>query len=497
MMRGEIRSLARRSSEGHEQGPPPGVRRHRLGAWIAGGGLLAALAVGLPGPSAVAQTQPDACAQHPDDSLGQFGVELNSFMEGLGATPRALPPHAFLPSQQAPALPPSVQLTNLPAVGMQGTLEHLGSPGSCIAWSFGYGLGGYTAARAADGSTRWDASQPGNLPSAAYLYQLIHTQEKKPCPQGSSNGYTPYLVAFGSPSTAQVPYQPDCCYISGLDLAASHPNTDRLRLGSFGAIGLQSVSPSVLKEFLASGMAIAFAGPVYQNFVQNPTLSNGVFYGTATIPNSGHGMLLIGYDDTKGDPSQGLGAFWVQNSFGAQWPPAAPGGRFWLSYQSFKTQLGGVVAYPLDTSPLTGTPVTATDPSAPQSVIPRVFQWVDPQASGPANVHLVVMHRFAAPVNLVSVVLSDATGRYAAQSYRQPMNNGYSYFTRQDGSIWQPGTYTIAFQVTTLDGKTYNYAGPVSVAAPPAQSGQPALPAAGMPASVLGSSGQAAILGGP
>src|SRR5207249_9120823 len=116
-------------------------------------------------------------------------------------------------------------------------------------------------------------------------------------------------------------------------------------------IHLQDVPQSLLKEFLASGMAIAFAGPVYMGF-SNPPLSNGVFYGSPTIPMSGHGMLLVGYDDLAGNTAKGLGAFYIQNSFGPQWPPAQPGGRFWISYGAFQTQLGAAVAYPFDPSPL-------------------------------------------------------------------------------------------------------------------------------------------------
>jgi hypothetical protein len=100
-------------------------------------------------------------------------------------SPSVLPPEAL--TGKVEPLPKQVTLTNLPAIAMQGTLAHLGSPGSCEAQSFGYGLGSYTAARSPDGSAKWDASLAENEVSAAFLYNFEHNREGTQCPKGSGS----------------------------------------------------------------------------------------------------------------------------------------------------------------------------------------------------------------------------------------------------------------------------------------------------------------------
>jgi hypothetical protein len=277
-----------------------------------------------------------ACHVPVPDEDGLFGALLAEF--GRTPTLLVLPPRAlpFGTGTQSPvALPRRVELTNLPPVGMQGTIAHLGSPGSCISWSFAYGLGSYTAARGPDGTIRWNPSEPQNQVSSAFMYALIHALEGKQCPTGSSEGYLTGLVLDGAPSMADVPYAPDCCYINGIDVEQTFPMEARFRIGSFGSIPLPAENPNAdpvktlarLKEFLAAGHAIAFAGPVFAGF-SAPAFDDGVFYPTSWCESTpakpcGHGMLLVGYDDDIGDAQKGRGAFLVQNSFGTNWPPAS------------------------------------------------------------------------------------------------------------------------------------------------------------------------------
>src|SRR5262249_47810727 len=98
-------------------------------------------------------TQPP-CGTAPPDEDGLFGADLEDLAKRAKGNPHALSPRSLLiPRQQPvpPRLPQKVTLANLPPIGMQGTLSKLGSPGSCISWSFAYGLGSYTAARRIDG----------------------------------------------------------------------------------------------------------------------------------------------------------------------------------------------------------------------------------------------------------------------------------------------------------------------------------------------------------
>jgi hypothetical protein len=66
-------------------------------------------------------------------------------------------PAAFhIPPLAAPKLGSQAFLSNLPAVSQQGTAASPGSPGSCEAQSFGYGLGSYTAALDQNGLPKWN-----------------------------------------------------------------------------------------------------------------------------------------------------------------------------------------------------------------------------------------------------------------------------------------------------------------------------------------------------
>jgi hypothetical protein len=115
----------------------------------------------------------------------------------LALPPRALPGSGRLPNP-AP-LPAKVSLDNLPPVGMQGTIGALGSPGSCISWSFAYGLGSSQRPVTPDGTLRWAPRERSNLIGPAFLYALVPSQEGKLRPTGLSEGYLAQLVAVRAP----------------------------------------------------------------------------------------------------------------------------------------------------------------------------------------------------------------------------------------------------------------------------------------------------------
>ena len=167
----------------------------------------------------------------PDD--GQYGSVLNA--EEFKNSAQALPVEALTEPLAPPiVLPQSAALQNTPAVSMQGTSQSPGSPGTCEAQAFAYGLGSYTAARAPDGSANWDAAQAGNEVSAAYQFALAINNGFATCPKGGQvTQYLSRLSGFGSPSTSDVPYQPSCTYFSQIDLTKAYPDASRLRIGSF------------------------------------------------------------------------------------------------------------------------------------------------------------------------------------------------------------------------------------------------------------------------
>lgn len=273
----------------------------------------------------------------------------------LEPSPQTLPPFALSESGEPAALPSAVVLTNLPAVAQQGTAQDPGSPGTCEAQSFGYGLGSYTAARLPDGVIKWDPADAANSVSAAFLYALaVSDSLAGPCPGGGlALEYLTRLTALGAPSRAQVPYQPNCKYLKSIDPDMAWPDQERFLIGSYSTFRISTAPLEFIKRLLAAGHAIAFTGQVYAGYA-DPTLDHGVF-GTNTgtqpdtiIPDKGHGQLLVGYDDTKGDPSA-PGAFLIQNSFGTDWPPSEqnPDGRIWWAYRTFlESQQLAAAAYP-------------------------------------------------------------------------------------------------------------------------------------------------------
>jgi len=412
---------------------------------------------GSSGPVIVAQ---------PDD--GQYGSVLN-FQE-FDTAPHALPAEALLQPPLPPLLPVKVLLTNTPAVSMQGTPSHLGSPGTCEAQSFGYDLGSYTAARAPGGTVLWDAALAGNEVSAAYQFALAVEKGFATCPKGGQAlEYLSRLIAFGSPSAADVPYQPDCNYFDNIDLGKVYPNADRLRIGSFATFHVKAPgSLDRIKGYLANGQAVAFSGRVLENYATGPTLTDGVLYETKIKPNSGHGQLLAGYDDNLGTPGK-TGALLVQNSFGTAWPPAsagsspAPPGKIYWSYNSFlTTQLLAAVAYPRDPSPPSGTLLTASDAKAPAASITRAFQWAP---AGSSDVFLIFLHQFTDPVQITNLGITEPLPgkETAAAGYGQFISTGYTYLQRGDGKEFLAGNYNLKFQATLLDGTTVTYSGLIAV----------------------------------
>jgi hypothetical protein len=455
-------------------------------------------------------TIPTTCAPlSPILGPGRFGSLLDA--AEFARAPQALPVDAL---RSTPAgLPAVVVLGNLPAVAQQGTEANPASPGSCEAQSFGYGLGSYTAARRPDGSITWDPAEPGNAVSAAFLYEQIQREERDAgytcdggvcvCPRGSEA--TPYLerlIAFGAPSRAEVPYQPDCCYLDAIDLDRPFPDATRFRIGSFATFNIANQVNVVerIKQYLWNGQVVAFSGLVPEGY-DAPTFVDGVLYEQETIPNSGHGQVIVGYDDTVGSPDLGRGAFLVQNSFGTGWPPAgsgsiAPPGQAYWSYETFiKTQLFAAVAYPVDPERPTVPPLASNLPDAPEAFVTHAFQWA--RTSSSADVSLVLQHHFAAPVLLERVALSGPTASSAEFSapYASYIADGYTYFRRTDGQQFESGAYDLTLHAVTLEGVRVTYTGPISLAG--AAPGMPPTAPVTADTKLFGTTGQASTIALP
>lgn len=416
---------------------------------------------------------------------------------------KALPPEALTGKSGKKAktkLPSHVTLSNLPPVAQQGTPADPGSPGTCEAQSFGYGLGSYTAARDADGKVRWSAGYPQYNTSAAYLYSLIHSREGQQCPKGSKGiDYLAQLTAYGSASRAQVPYQPSCSYLNGINIGYDFPSMDRFRIGSYAVIPVSGNQGAVdqIRSHLDAGQAVAFTGLVLCGYAKSPHFDKGVIYSTDTVPGSGHGQLLVGYDDKAGK-SGAKGALLVQNSFGTSWPPSssgskAPAGMAYWSYTTFAATQGlAAVAYPVAAGP-GSVRLSASVVNAPLASLSRGWQWTP---ADDASAYLILAHVFAEPVMLNSVALKEPGGSslQATATYGQYISAGYSYLKRSDGKAFLTGTYKVKLRATTLSGTEITYTGQIKVKKP---KGSSLSPASMQGATITGSTGANAILTGP
>lgn len=476
-------------------------------------GIAAALLAS--GTAALAQAVHCKCygPSLPGADHGPFGSLLNT--AEFEAAVQALPPAAFRTPPVESPLPARALLTNLPAVLEQGTAANLGSPGSCEAHSFGYGLGSYTAARRPDGSPKWNPARPRNSISPAYLYEWAFTTQERPCGEGTfASPYLEQLVAFGAPTRARVPYQPDCTYLDTIphqvDFPDDYPAMQRFRIGSSAVLSIQndpSQALQLIKEFIANGQAVAFSGHVLCGYCSleledgKPLLHDGVIYETMYIVGpppdnkpSGHGQLVVGYDDDVGTPGN-TGALLIQNSFGTDWPPApsgspAPPGMVYWSYNSFKqTQLNAAVAYPRSPGPPAGVRLSGAR-HAPRASISRAFQWApdDSQAA-----YFILTHFSHDPVFLESIELKEpgANAVTAKASFGHYISTGYSYLTRTDGKAFLSGAWTVVLEGRDLSENPITYTGTIVVGAP-----QPnMLTGASMAGQIItGSTGAVAVL---
>ena len=417
-----------------------------------------------------------------DPSAGDLGVRITAHeFDGIqeAVSPSLLHGTVLEVANPQPDVSHAVTLTNLPAVSRQGVPGSVGSPGSCEAQSFGYCLGAYTAARNPNGSVKWDAADANNAPSAAWLYQWEHAiveSDKRVCPNGS--GATPYanrLVRDGAPSTAQVPYNPHdattphtvCAYIAALDVQRGWPGQSRFLIGSYKAYtGLQNGKAkylSLFKELIRHGHAIAFTGQVARKYcVESPPLRRGAFTAPAGFfPKSGHGQVIVGYDDSVGPH----GAFLVQNSFGAGWnpgPESSPGhnGRIYWGYNAFfASQAYAIVMFSNTDQPVRGTLLSTNASQAPAFAVASAHRATDAQ-----NRHrLVVVTHSSDAVTVKHLAVTAPDGATDAQNLNEMLRIGYQYVERAGNAPFVSGAYKVAYTVLDRTGRQIVYRGTVHI----------------------------------
>ena len=408
---------------------------------------------------------------------GQFGADLSGVdFQGIleALDPAALKGTSMEVLNAADPNAGAVVLDNLPTVSTEGVPGSVGDPGSCEAQSFGYCLGAYTAARTPNGQRKWSAGDPNNQPSCAWLYEWQHADDgSKACPNGSmAVPYVQKLIATGAPSTGQFPYNPTdattpggiCAHIDRIDVNDLGPRPGRLMLGSYKAYsGIQHQAAKYLGQFkslIRNGHAIAFSGLVPNAYcVESPPLNADTFTAPqGFIPGSGHGQVIVGFDDSKGP----RGAFLVQNSFGPNWNPgmaddAGHNGRIWYGYGAwFAGQSLALIAYPnLDEPPL-GVRLDASTGDAPALYLKESSTY----AQGGAFYLAVILHASDA-VTVNELEVTGPRGMVSTQSLNEMIRFGYAYVERKPP--FQPGRYTARLTAKIQGGQNVTYSGAFQV----------------------------------
>ncbi len=393
-----------------------------------------------------------------------YGAIIPSPRE-ISSYPKAVSPLALTPTTTPTSLPTSALIANPPPVGQQGPCSACtsqGAPGSCVAWSFAYGLGSITA----NITNNWGINDAEHLVSPAFLYEFVLNEQQKACPIGTKGtDYLHYLVKYGAVSFATAPYTAECSVLNQVNL--NDPPNAQFKIGSWSHIS--PTAHTLIKEHLAAGRPVAFAGHLYVGF--GDLVGNDVFYGSGPFERKkstgqlvAHGMMLIGYDDNIGDASKGLGAYRLQNSFGDAWGDA---GRLWMSYGTFESSiLSCFAADPLETPLPPLAELASVAPAAPAARITAAHQSVTDE-NGVTRVFLVFQHQFDAPVEIGDIAVTDPTGRIARHTYNTWHNNGYTHLSRTDGFQFLEGNYELKIKTTQLDGSTAEYTAQFPVAALP------------------------------
>ncbi|MCL1956641.1 MAG: hypothetical protein FWF63_04915 [Fibromonadales bacterium] len=229
----------------------------------------------------------------------------------------------------ASGLPSSVSLEDkFPPVRSQGQF------GTCVAWSTGYAF--KTALNAIEKNwTATDLKKESNQTSPKDLWLTIPADKKGRSCNGVAFAYAmDALIANGAASLADVPYNMSGSCDASISSSKGNPNNklanyrkiaDNQKL--YGGSKVEGMDVENFKSYLAQGRPILFGANVCDRFHRHK--GNAVFSVDGGTRCGGHGMVLVGYDDSKGD-----GAFRVRNSWDTDW---GDNGSIWVDYNFFVT----------------------------------------------------------------------------------------------------------------------------------------------------------------
>ena len=181
-------------------------------------------------------------------------------------------------------LPAAVDLSRyMPPVGDQG------QQGSCVGWATAYAARAYYAEQI----EHRDTTQKQNVPSPAWLFDIIHIGDD--CEQGAYIPDAMNVLMTGAYSLADFPYDDTKC---PRPPARQRVQASDFKIESFEQVWDQENDPDLdkVKGALSQGNPVVILASVDDAF-QNLTPTNSIWRSDASTPGDGHAVTLVGYDD--------------------------------------------------------------------------------------------------------------------------------------------------------------------------------------------------------
>jgi hypothetical protein len=206
-------------------------------------------------------------------------------------------------------LPERAMVSPLPSAGNQGQQS------SCVGWAIAGARSILTARRA-----KQSPDPPDRFFSPAWIYNQIRLDP------ASCRGFSYFLDGLnlltrdGIVDLATFPYHEAHCHTQ--PTTAQKQRALQHRVPAWRRVN--TVDETEVKTHLASANPVLvgmFVGPTFQQLA-----GGSIYQGNENGDTSGHAMVVVGYDDSRG-------AFRLLNSWGTEWGDSGYG---WVSYPAFR-----------------------------------------------------------------------------------------------------------------------------------------------------------------
>jgi hypothetical protein len=250
--------------------------------------------------------------------MSATGALAQGRIYATGASPT--PPEVLQSIPEAPVfrdfLPQAVDLSSyFPAVGDQM------NQGSCVGWATAYAARAYYAYQV----EHRDTANPANIPSPAWLFNIIHLGND--CNQGAYIPDAMEVLRQGARSLADYPYDDSKC---PTPLPPARLGAKDFRIDSYELVwDIQNPDLDKVKGALAKGQPVVIIADLDASFF-DLTARQSVWRAGATAKSEGgHAITLVGYDDAAG-------VFKFINSWSDKWGDAGFGR---ISYDTFTARV--------------------------------------------------------------------------------------------------------------------------------------------------------------